>query len=575
MSLAGDPHPSHWADVVNQNIVSFNRMSGCGGTTLFAANTLYTTISHNEVTNTRGRFAISVGGWKNLEEALDYGYRVEYNHVHHVLKDADDSGAIKTAGLTHDSCIRYNLIHDVEAGYFNSNVGIWFDNMSSGWVAERNILYNLPQGDMKLCAANLVDNVYRDNLVIPPPQVEPEPIIRGLPRFEFGDLLVQRPDGSPVQQVRTGEPVLLSAEVRNLGSTGMEEVELNVDGRIVQSKLFAVVRHDRRRVTFTHRFARPGEHRVAIGSTRYRTVLVEGPPLEVLVDSLRLSHEVAPEGESVAVSALVRGFVPEPKRVEVPLLLDGKRVATRTVQVQPDSSVRVTFQLAPPPGVHRVRVGNSLERKLEVFGLRRVDLSGVRWKTTCSPRAEPCDFQVDPQRGRFRIQASGTDFFHAEDSYAAIYLPQKVRGNFVATVKVDGFSPLTPEWFRAGIFVRNDVTKTFAVLPGSPGSVLVFTTPRRVGLQWDEFADGSMHRAVSLNLPENFPLPVWLKLVRRGDRFTGSVSLDGEHWEIQFETTAVRDVAAAVDLGLAAGSNDGKPRSVKFSEFSLQTEVSR
>ena len=118
VALAGSAHPEDWRDIVYKNIFSFNRVENCGGTSVSASNTLFTTISHNEVSHTRGRFAISVGGWANLEEALDYGYRIEYNHVHHVLKGADDSGAIKTAGLTYDSFIRYNLIHDVKAGYF-------------------------------------------------------------------------------------------------------------------------------------------------------------------------------------------------------------------------------------------------------------------------------------------------------------------------------------------------------------------------------------------------------------------------------------------------------------------------
>ncbi|MFC1633509.1 hypothetical protein ACFL5Z_01595, partial [Planctomycetota bacterium] len=158
--ISGEAHPTHWIDIIRENTIAYNSIDNCGGTNISASNTLHTVISHNLITNTRGRYAISVGGWRNLEEAIDGGYRVEYNHLHHVQKDADDSGVIKTAGLTHDSIIRRNLIHDVKAGYFNDNVGFWFDNMSSGWLAEGNIYYNLEQGEMKLCAANLVDNIY-------------------------------------------------------------------------------------------------------------------------------------------------------------------------------------------------------------------------------------------------------------------------------------------------------------------------------------------------------------------------------------------------------------------------------
>ena len=74
---------------------------------------------------------------------------VEFNHLDDVQKDADDSGAIKTAGTTFNSVVRNNLIHDVNAGFFNDNVGFWFDNMSLGWVAKDNIFYNLEQGEWR------------------------------------------------------------------------------------------------------------------------------------------------------------------------------------------------------------------------------------------------------------------------------------------------------------------------------------------------------------------------------------------------------------------------------------------
>ncbi len=138
-----------------------------------------TTISHNYITKTRGRFGIYVGGWANQEEAIDGGYVVEYNHLDDVQRDADDSGAITTAGLTFNSIVRRNLIHNVHAGFFNDNVGFWFDNMSSGWTVEENIFYNLEQGEMKLCAALLEDNIYRNNFVIEPPAKAPEMIIEG------------------------------------------------------------------------------------------------------------------------------------------------------------------------------------------------------------------------------------------------------------------------------------------------------------------------------------------------------------------------------------------------------------
>ena len=69
----------------------------------------------------------------------------------------------------------------------------------------------------------------------------------------------------------------------------------------------------------------------------------------------------------------------------------------------------------------------------------------------------------------YRITARGTDFLHAEDSYGTIFLPKSVTGNFVATVKVVELGKEVSDWFRFGIFVRNNLAKA-GTEKGSPGS---------------------------------------------------------------------------------------------------------
>ena len=149
---------------------------------------------------------------------------------------------------------------------------------------------------------------------------------------------------------------------------------------------------------------------------------------------------------------------------------------------------------------------------------------------------------------------------------------EKIKGNFTTTVKVTRFGHRTHEWFRAGIFVRNNITKSFDTGPGSLGSVLMFTTPGRAGIQWDEFGDGCMHKASSENLPENIQFPVWLKLERHGDSFSGYVSLDGENWSIERHTKPVPGLADTIDVGLAAGSDNQIPYLVEFEDLQLEVE---
>ena len=80
---------------------------------------------------------------------------------------------------------------------------------------------------------------------------------------------------------------------------------------------------------------------------------------------------------------------------------------------------------------------------------------------------------------------------------------KNIKGDFVATVKINGFGERTHEWFRAGLFVRNDMTRSFDTQPGSKGSLLLFGTPGRAGINYDEFGNGCMHKASSQNLPED------------------------------------------------------------------------
>ena len=63
--------------------------------------------------------------------------------------------------------------------------------MSSQWISEENIYYNLEQGEMKLRTANLVDNIYRNNFKIDPPKNKPEKIIDGEPEIHYNNLVVR------------------------------------------------------------------------------------------------------------------------------------------------------------------------------------------------------------------------------------------------------------------------------------------------------------------------------------------------------------------------------------------------
>ncbi len=567
--VKGPEKPASGKDILRETWISHNYISNCGGVNIDASFSLFTTISHNFITKTRGRYAISVGGWHNLEEAIDGGYLVEYNHLADVQKDADDSGAIKTAGTTFNSVVQKNLIHDVHAGFFNDNVAFWFDNMSLGWVSRDNIYYNLEQGEMKLCAANLVDNLYENNYIIAPPENAPETFIEGEPAFRYGALKVQMPGTDAQGRVPSGTNITVSTEVFNEGATGIAPVIFYLDGKIHEVRDAPAIHGNATIVSFDIRLYDAGEHEVAIGDTPYRRFIVYGDKPAVVYEKMAISERRILKGEQVRVTAVAKNLTDKRQDVQAMLLINDKQVENHAINLEPGAEQEVAFVVSPAVGEHKVRIGNSSEASLLVQDSEEVVIAKRPLYEYCSAKAKPYEIEIDKQHNRFRIKASGSDFYHAEDSYAAVYL-KGVKGDFVATVKIKRFGDRTHEWFRAGLFARNAMDKSFDAKPGSKGSFLVFGTPGRAGVNYDEFANGCMHKASSENLPENTRFPIWLKLERHGNHFVGSISLDGKNWIITRRSGDIPGLAGSIDLGLAAGAPDKQRYWVEFEDWQLK-----
>ncbi len=574
--LKGPTDPASGKDILRETLISYNHISNCGGTNIQAAYSIFTTISHNYITKTRGRYAISVGGWSNLEEMIDGAYTVEYNHLDDVQKDADDSGAIKTAGTTFNSVVQKNLVHGVNAGFFNDNVGFWFDNMSLGWVAKDNIFYNLEQGEMKLCAANLVDNLYENNYVIDAPAIAPETFISGVPKFKFSDLQIHAAEINNDEHVASGSNINISAKVFNEGSTGIAQVQLYLDGKVFEIRDVPVIHGNSVQISFNLRLYDEGSHQLAIGSTDYKEIIIKGSKPAVVFEKLKLSDYQVLKGEKVLVRVIATNLKNSKQDVQANLFIDNrlkKSIPSRQTgmkyELSPGESMPIEFLVSPEIGVHQIRIGNSNVAELTVQDFTLIDFAKSDLSEYCSAKAKPYEINADKVQNTYRIKAGGSDFYHAEDSYASVFL-KKIKGDFVATVKIKQFGDRTHEWFRAGLFARNDISQSFDTKPGSKGSFLMFGTPGRAGVNYDEFANGCMHKANSQNLPENVAFPYWLKLERHGNYFVGYISLDGENWINEKRSANIPGLAEDIDLGLAAGSPDQIPYWVDFEDWTVK-----
>jgi regulation of enolase protein 1 (concanavalin A-like superfamily) len=424
---------------------------------------------------------------------------------------------------------------------------------------------------MKTCGTYLINNDYSDNFLIEHPKLLPEKFIEGLPSFECSNLQITL-NGKPVKgMLPTGSLLKVKADILNTGSSGVAQVSLLLDRKPIDTKPFPVVRGNTRTIEFEIRLNNPGGQELAIGETRPQKVTVEGEKPKVSFNQLHLSEGRILAGESVHITAMATNLQQTDIQTEIHLFAAGKLVKTETIKLKAKEVKEISFDLVPKIGLFPLRIGNSGEQTLTVLKCKELDLSKEKLLTYLSSKSKPAIVEVFQNENRYVLKASGWDFYHAEDAYATVYL-KKLKGDFVSTAKIAAFGNRTSEWYRSGLFVRNDISKSFDVDRGSLGSVLMFSTPGRAGIEYDEFGNGCMHKASSENLPENSPTPIWIKLERHGDQFTGYVSLDGKNWIIKRQTKNIPGIAAAVDLGLAAGSPDQKQYTVEFVEWKVKIQ---
>ena len=569
--VSGNPIPENWKDVVSDNVISYNKITNIpiAATGISTYNAIRSTVSHNYISNV-GSYGITLGSWPNIEETSDGSHLAEYNHVSFTNMKRDDEGGIAVYGLSPGSVVRNNLVHDVHPAATNENVALFFQNMSSGWTVTDNTYYNLKQGEMKLCACYLVDNVYENNHLIDAPDNQPEEIIDGNVDLSFTNLQVK-----PVGQNSTGSDFSLSVMVRNSGSTGMADIHLYVDGKVLSTQRLPFISKNGRKIEFIHKFSDPGRHTVAIGNAPAQEVVVTGDPLYVIYRNLTTRLSEIPLGDSLFVNLEAQNMRGEKITQKVEMMIDGKPVAVKEIHFRENETTQICFSWLAEAGIHNVTIANQPPLKVYVYPVSQVDIAAAPFLTYCSATAKPCNFNFDSRKNHFEITAAGTDFLHAEDSYGTVYLKGAIEGNFVATVKVVGFSEGISEWFLSGIFVRNDLLKSGDSKSSKLGSFLLFSTTKRSGAQWDEFGDGSMHNTKSKNYGADNPLPVWLKLVRHGNSFSGYYSFDGKTWIISRESGDIPGLAKKMDIGLAGGANDQKVSTVIFEDFKLKVAKNR
>ena len=143
--------------------------------------------------------------------------------------------------------------------------------------------------------------------------------------------------------------------------------------------------------------------------------------------------------------------------------------------------------------------------------------------------------------GTFTVNGSGTQIWDTADGFQFAYQSLSGDGTIIARlVNLQGGSPVE----SAGLMVRETLTA---------GSTNVYTALGQQSLIYFDERAASGGTTASQSSGSSVVVPIWLKLVRSGNTFSGYLSHDGVSWT-QVGTNQTFTMAANVFIGLAVNS---------------------
>ena len=287
-----------------------------------------------------------------------------------------------------------------------------------------------------------------------------------------------------------------------------------------------------------------------------RRLLVDGKPAgtaKARVKDLEIGSGKVFAGEPFLVTATVENSGSE-GLAEVPLRI-GKETLVRNVWLKAGETAQVRFVNArsKEPGERQVLSGG-FSRTLTVLPKPAGRAVSAPYRTFQNTEA-----QLQQLDGGFYIRAAGdAAVLDRADQYGAIYLQDALPGNGSIVVRLENPDNRAGWGGRAGIIVRNDISKAGQ----SAGYLILGSSPANgPSLEWDSDGDGRIDKHTVL---DGYTVwPHWLKLERRGARFAGFQSADGKNWNRVGEAE-ITGADELLDAGLFTHRS-----SARFEEFSI------
>ncbi|GCE15862.1 hypothetical protein [Tengunoibacter tsumagoiensis] len=159
--------------------------------------------------------------------------------------------------------------------------------------------------------------------------------------------------------------------------------------------------------------------------------------------------------------------------------------------------------------------------------------------------------------GTFTVTGSGSDIWGSNDGFRYVYQP--LNGDGTITAKVTGVQN-TDGWAKAGVMIRETLTDS------SAHAFMALTSSNGAAFQRRTTTGGSSSNTNN----GTTTAPYWVRLVRSGTTFTGSISSDGSIWTQIGSDTVTMGSSAYVGLAVTA-HNSSLLNSSTFTNVSVSS----
>ncbi|MBN1509405.1 MAG: discoidin domain-containing protein [Sedimentisphaerales bacterium] len=161
-------------------------------------------------------------------------------------------------------------------------------------------------------------------------------------------------------------------------------------------------------------------------------------------------------------------------------------------------------------------------------------------------RGNPLRFE--DKAGTITMSAAGADIWYAADEFTFAWKP--LTGNATIVAKVESVENTDP-WAKAGVMIRENLR------PDSRFAAVYATAGNGVRFQARLLNAGSATSDTSVATDEQKVLtaPVWIKLERNGNAFSGFYSTDGAKWTAMSWNPQTITMAGTIYIGLVVTSH--------------------